>query len=49
MAVRFNPDGTITVGIIHEEESKPVKAETPTVEKPVKAEPKKRTTKKKGN
>ena len=43
MAVRFNPDGTITVGVIRDEEPKPVKAEAPTEEK--KTPPKKKATK----
>lgn len=43
MAIRFNPDGSITVGMIPEEEPKPVKAEAPAGEK--KEPPKKRATK----
>lgn len=42
MAIRRNADGSITIGIIREEEPKPVKAEAPKAEKP------KKTVKKKG-
>lgn len=46
MAIRKNPDGTVTVGKFPAEEPKPVKAEAPAEEK--KPAKKKTATKKKG-
>lgn len=53
MAIRYNPNGTITVGLIEEEHQPKIVADVPFEEVKAKEEPKKptkaKTTKKKGN
>ena len=49
MAIRFNPDGSITVGIIKEEPLPEVVAEVPFEEVKAEAAPKKKATKAKAS